>query len=122
MSKHEYSSRRSNKFTPIILKLAHVVHLGNIRYVLWYKSHLALMIVYRLSPNILVSRLFPPLLLMNKLPVPFIVPAIVLLAVFAAFAIWGIPYFFRPLQIVSNQNAFGSDTIRARVTKIVEEG
>ena len=59
---------------------------------------------------------------MKKLPVPFIVSAIVLLTAFAVFAIWGIPYFFRPSSIVPSGSGFGSQNIRARVTQIIEEG
>lgn len=50
------------------------------------------------------------------------VAAIVLLIAFAMFAIWGIPYFFRPLSLVRIESAPGSETIRARVTQIIEEG
>src|SRR5215210_2066252 len=59
---------------------------------------------------------------MKKLPIPFIISAIVLLTAFAVFAIWGIPYFFQPSSIVQNSSAYGSQTIRARVTEIIEEG
>ena len=50
------------------------------------------------------------------------VAAIVLLIAFATFVIWGIPYFFRPLSLVHIESAPGSETIRARVTQIIEEG
>jgi len=59
---------------------------------------------------------------MKKLPTPLIVSAIVLLAAFTAFIIWGVPYFFQSSPIVPNANAFGSQTIRAGVTQIIEEG
>ena len=58
----------------------------------------------------------------RSLPYTYIVAAIVLLVAFAAFAIWGIPYFFQPSIIVENENSFGSQPIRARVLEIIEEG
>src|SRR5215208_7334645 len=67
---------------------------------------------------------FPPtlLLLMKKLPFPFVVSAVGLVTATVVFVIWGTPYFFQPSSIVQDQNAFGSQMIRARVTKILEEG
>src|SRR5215207_7851478 len=59
---------------------------------------------------------------MKKLPFPFVVSAVGLVTATVAFVIWGIPYFFQPSSIVQDQNAFGSQMIRARVTKILEEG
>ena len=59
---------------------------------------------------------------MKKLPLPFTVSAIVLLAAFTAFVIWGIPYFFQPVSIVPNANAFSSQNIRASVAQIIDEG
>jgi uncharacterized membrane protein len=59
---------------------------------------------------------------MKKLPVPFIVSAILLLIALTAFAIWGIPYFFQPSSIVHSGSAYGSQNLRAQVTQIIEEG
>jgi len=59
---------------------------------------------------------------MKKFPIPFVVSALVLLTAFVLFAIWGIPYFFHPSPIVYNGSTYGSQTTRARVTQIIEEG
>lgn len=59
---------------------------------------------------------------MKKLPFPFVVAAVGLVAATVVFVIWGIPYFFQPSAIVHDQSAYGSQMIRARVTKILEEG
>jgi len=59
---------------------------------------------------------------MKKLPVPFIVSAILLLIALTAFAVWGIPYFFQPSSIVHSGSAYGSQNLRAQVTQIIEEG
>lgn len=59
---------------------------------------------------------------MKKLPFPFVVSAIALLVAFVAFAIWGIPYFFSAPAIVPSGDGYGSETIRARVDAIIEEG
>jgi uncharacterized membrane protein len=59
---------------------------------------------------------------MKKLPLPFIVSAIALLAIFVAFVIWGIPYFFQPPSIAPSGDGYGSQTVRTRVTHIIEEG
>src|SRR5688572_26840396 len=59
---------------------------------------------------------------MKKLPFPFVVSAIALLAAFVAFAIWGIPYFFSAPAITPSGDGYGSETIRARVDAIIEEG
>lgn len=59
---------------------------------------------------------------MKKYPTPFIFLAIALLIAIAVFAVWGIPYFFQPLSIVPNGSTYGSDTVRAQVTQILEEG
>jgi uncharacterized membrane protein len=58
----------------------------------------------------------------NKFPVPFLAAAILILTVTIFFMTRGIPYFFQPSPIQQNDNAFGSETIRARVTQILEEG
>ena len=59
---------------------------------------------------------------MRNLTIPFIGAVIALLAVFTIFVIWGIPYFFQPFPITSSQNGYGSQVVRARVTKILNEG
>lgn len=59
---------------------------------------------------------------MKKYPTPFIISAIALLIALSAFAVWGIPYFFQPPSIVPNGSTYGSDTVRAHVTQILEEG
>jgi uncharacterized membrane protein len=59
---------------------------------------------------------------MKKLPVPFIVATIMILIAFTAFALWGIPYFFQTPSMANSVNVFGSQTVRARVTQIIEEG
>ena len=42
--------------------------------------------------------------------------------VFIAFMIWGVPYFFHPIQFQAGTSTFGSQTILAQVTKIIDEG
>jgi uncharacterized membrane protein len=59
---------------------------------------------------------------MKKLPLPFIVAALAILAGFSAFLIWGIPYFFRPFSFVSGADGYGSQVARALVTEIIEQG
>lgn len=62
---------------------------------------------------------------MKKIPLSFLFAgAIVLLAV-VIFLVWGIPYFFQPVQIArttSFTSTLGSQTVLARVTRIVDEG
>jgi uncharacterized membrane protein len=59
---------------------------------------------------------------MKKLPVPFVVAALLLIVAFVVFAFWGIPYFFRPFSIVQNESAYSNQTTRARVVQIIDEG
>jgi len=59
---------------------------------------------------------------MKKLPLPFAIAALVILASFGAFLFWGVPYFFRPFTFTTNGNGFGSQTVRARVVEILEQG
>lgn len=59
---------------------------------------------------------------MKKIPAPFLVSAFVILIVFVLFIVWGAPYFFRPFSIERNESAFRSQTSRARVLQILEEG
>ena len=59
---------------------------------------------------------------MNKAYYLFFTGGMIVLLLFASFAIWGIPYFFRPAPVASGVATFGSKTVLARVTKIVDEG
>ncbi len=60
---------------------------------------------------------------MKKIPFSFIFAAIVVLALFLAFLIWGLPYFFAPMPAANMQTTtFGSQTLRAQVTEILEAG
>ncbi|MBI3738851.1 MAG: YibE/F family protein [Chloroflexi bacterium] len=59
---------------------------------------------------------------MKKVPFPFIVGAVIVFALFAGFVIWGIPYFFRPAQMnTGGSSTFGSQTVLAEVTKVVDQ-
>jgi uncharacterized membrane protein len=59
---------------------------------------------------------------MQKLPAPFMLSGVIVILLFAGFMVWGIPYFFRPIPVQTGTATFGSQTLLARVTKIVEEG
>ncbi len=59
---------------------------------------------------------------MKKIPSPFILAGVIVILLFVVFIIWGVPYFFQPTQVQSGAFTFGSQTVLARVTKIVEEG
>ncbi|MEW6085027.1 MAG: YibE/F family protein [Chloroflexota bacterium] len=59
---------------------------------------------------------------MKKFQIPFFVAAVLCIVAVLSFIIWGIPYFFQPPVIESNGTAYGSQTVRARVTEIIEEG
>jgi len=61
---------------------------------------------------------------MKKVPVSFIVAGAVLILLFAILLIVGIPYFFQPPQFAGGTAGatLGSQTVRARVTNIVDEG
>ena len=59
---------------------------------------------------------------MKNIPYPFIIAAALILVLFTAFLIWGVPYFFQPIQIPSGGETFGSQAVRGQVTKILEEG
>jgi uncharacterized membrane protein len=59
---------------------------------------------------------------MKKIPYPFLISGIIVVLLFAGFVVWGIPYFFQPLQVQSGASTFGAQTVLARVTKIIEEG
>jgi uncharacterized membrane protein len=59
---------------------------------------------------------------MRKAYYPFVIGGSVILLAFGAFTIWGIPYFFEPVHIGHGIATLGSQTVLARVTKIVDEG
>ena len=52
----------------------------------------------------------------------FILFTLLLVMAIAAFVIWGIPYFFSPITRVKTESGFGSGTIQAEVTQIIDEG
>lgn len=53
---------------------------------------------------------------------PVIVLSIIGVLALAAFAIWGVPYFFQPLALVGPSATFGSQSAIGVVTAIVDEG
>ena len=59
---------------------------------------------------------------LNKLPRAFIFLTVFILALAAAFAVWGIPYFFQPPQIQGISATYGTGALRAEVVEIIEEG
>ena len=59
---------------------------------------------------------------MKKLPVPFLISGIIVIILFVGFMIWGIPYFFQPVQVQAGTATLGSQTELAQVTKIIDEG
>ncbi len=59
---------------------------------------------------------------MRRAYYPFVIGGLVILLAFGAFAIWGVPYFFQPVHIGRGTATLGSQTVLARVTKIVDEG
>lgn len=58
----------------------------------------------------------------EKLPRSFVYLSLFILALAIAFALWGVPYFFQPPQVEGISATYGSGTLRARVTSILEEG
>ncbi|PKN95291.1 MAG: YibE/F family protein [Chloroflexi bacterium HGW-Chloroflexi-6] len=58
----------------------------------------------------------------NKLPRSFIYLTVLILSLAAAFAVWGVPYFFQPPQVEGISGTYGTGTLRARVVEILEEG
>ncbi|MBN1303559.1 MAG: YibE/F family protein [Anaerolineales bacterium] len=48
--------------------------------------------------------------------------SVLILAALAAFVIWGIPYFFQVELPAAVESAYGSETVRARVVAVLEEG
>jgi uncharacterized membrane protein len=59
---------------------------------------------------------------MPKSYYPWLVPALIVLLALTAFAIWGIPYFLAPTDISGQSSTLGSQSARARVTQIIDEG
>ncbi|HUI89932.1 MAG TPA: YibE/F family protein [Anaerolineales bacterium] len=60
---------------------------------------------------------------MKKVPVSFVGAAAIIILGFSVLLIFGIPYFFEPPQFSSSMGAtFGSQTVLAQVTKIIDEG
>jgi len=55
----------------------------------------------------------------NKL---FLLFTLLFILLIASFIIWGVPYFFSPAERVQTEASFGSGTVRAVVTKILDEG
>src|SRR5258706_14949677 len=60
--------------------------------------------------------------LMKRIPYPFMVSGIIVILLFAGFMIWGVPYFFQPIQVQTGTETLGSQTELAQVTKIIDEG
>ncbi|HTP01161.1 MAG TPA: YibE/F family protein [Anaerolineales bacterium] len=55
----------------------------------------------------------------------FFAGALIILLAFIAFGLWGVPYLFGPVRLPQTAEAtstLGSQTVRARVTQIVDEG
>jgi uncharacterized membrane protein len=59
---------------------------------------------------------------MKKIPFPFMMSGVIVILLFLGVMIWGIPYFFRPVPFQAGNSTFGSQTVLARVTKIIDEG
>lgn len=59
---------------------------------------------------------------MRRLTRPVIVASAIALIAAFGFAVWGIPYFFRPVELSGPSATFGSQSARALVTAIVDEG
>jgi uncharacterized membrane protein len=59
---------------------------------------------------------------MKKISPTFLFAGAIVILLAAIFLIWGIPYFFQPVQITGNSSTLGSQTVLARVTQIVDEG
>jgi uncharacterized membrane protein len=59
---------------------------------------------------------------MRKIPFPFLLAGMLVILAFGAFLLWGVPYFFQPLNMVGFNGTLGSHTYRARVTQIIEAG
>jgi uncharacterized membrane protein len=59
---------------------------------------------------------------MKKIPFPLVVASLILVAAFAAFLIWGVPYFFRPISFTQTSDGFGSQVAQGQVEAIIESG
>jgi uncharacterized membrane protein len=59
---------------------------------------------------------------MKKIPFPFIAGTVLILILFAGFAIWGIPYFSRPAETPAETSTFGSQTVLAEVVSVAGQG
>ena len=59
---------------------------------------------------------------MTRSHYPYLVLGLLALALLAVLAIWGLPYFLTPPQISGQASTFGSQTAKARVSQILEEG
>jgi uncharacterized membrane protein len=59
---------------------------------------------------------------LKKIPMPFILSAFGVMALLIAFIVWGVPYFFKSSQFEGITSTLGSQTLRARITEIIEEG
>ncbi|HEY5983029.1 MAG TPA: YibE/F family protein [Anaerolineales bacterium] len=59
---------------------------------------------------------------MHKPTTPVLVAALIVLIAIVTFAIWGVPYFFRPVGAAYSTATFGSQSARGVVTAIVDEG
>jgi len=58
----------------------------------------------------------------KKISQPFLISGVIIILLFAGFIVWGVPYFLQPIQIRTGADTLGSQTVLARVTKIVDEG
>jgi len=58
----------------------------------------------------------------KKISQPFLISGVIIILLFAGFMVWGVPYFLQPIQIRTGADTLGSQTVLARVTKIVDEG
>jgi uncharacterized membrane protein len=59
---------------------------------------------------------------MRKPRIPVLIASVIGSLAAAAFAIWGIPYFFGPVALGAPTATFGSQSVRGVVTAIVDEG
>ncbi|HVN15107.1 MAG TPA: YibE/F family protein, partial [Anaerolineales bacterium] len=60
----------------------------------------------------------------KRVPLSFLIAAAIAILLISMFLIWGIPYFFElpQIQTQGTNTTLGSQTVRARVTQIVDEG
>lgn len=59
---------------------------------------------------------------MRRLATPLVAAIVVAIVVLVVFAIWGVPYFLRSPQLSRPTATLGSQSARARVTSIMDEG